>query len=91
MLANLDVFFGQMYEPLGAHRPDLAAVRKAATRVVVGVGTTSAGQVAHRAALAVADALGEPPVPFPGDHAGFGTDPHGGAEVLLRLLSRHED
>jgi pimeloyl-ACP methyl ester carboxylesterase len=87
MMANLDVFFGQMYGPLGEFHADLDAVRAAATRVEIGVGTTSKGEVAHRAAVAVAGKLGREPVEFPGDHAGFGADPHGTADVLRRLLS----
>jgi pimeloyl-ACP methyl ester carboxylesterase len=87
MMANLDVFFGQMYGPLGDFRADLDAVRAAATRVEIGVGTTSKGEVAHRAAVALAERLGRRPVEFPGGHAGFGTDPQGTADVLRRLLS----
>lgn len=87
MMANLDVFFGQMYGPLGEFHADLDAVRAAATRVEIGVGTTSKGEVASRAAVAVAGQLGREPVEFPGGHAGFGADPHGTADVLRRLLS----
>lgn len=86
-LANLEVFFGQMYGPIGDFHADLDAVRAAATRVEVGVGTTSKGDVAYRAAVALAAELGKEPVEFPGDHAGFGTDPQGSADVLRRLLS----
>lgn len=87
MMANLDVFFGRMYGPLGDFHADLDAVRAAATRVEIGVGTTSTGEVAHRAALALAERLGRHPVEFPGDHAGFGTDPQGTANVLRHLLN----
>jgi pimeloyl-ACP methyl ester carboxylesterase len=55
--------------------PDLDAVRAAPTRVVVGVGEESGGpedgEIAGRAAHAVAAALGVPPVVFPGGHNGF--------------------
>jgi len=87
VMANLDVFFGQMYGPLGDFHADLDSVRAAATRVEVGVGTTSRGEIAYRAAVAVAGRLGQEPVEFPGDHAGFGADPRASADVLLRLLS----
>lgn len=87
VMARLDVFFGQMYGPLGDFHADLDAVRAAATRVEVGVGTTSKGEVAYRAAIAVAERLGTAPVEFPGDHAGFGVDPQGSAAVLHRLLN----
>ncbi|WP_210504410.1 alpha/beta fold hydrolase [Nocardioides xinjiangensis] len=55
--------------------PDLDAVRAASTRVVVGVGEESGGpadgEVAGRSAYAVARALGQEPVVFPGGHNGF--------------------
>lgn len=55
--------------------PDLAAVRDASTRVVVGVGEESGGpedgEIAGRAAHAVAAALGQEAVVFPGGHNGF--------------------
>ncbi|MBC2933691.1 alpha/beta fold hydrolase [Nocardioides sp. zg-1228] len=55
--------------------PDLDAVRAAPTRVVVGVGEESGGpddgEIAGRAAHAVARALGQEPVVFPGGHNGF--------------------
>lgn len=86
-MANLDVFFGQMYAPIGEFHADLDAVLAATTRIEVGVGTTSKGEVAHRASVALAAALGRAPVEFPGDHAGFGTDPRASADVLRRLLS----
>jgi pimeloyl-ACP methyl ester carboxylesterase len=57
------------------HTPDLGAVRAASTRVVIGVGEESGGpddgEVAGRAAHAVARALGQEPVVFPGGHNGF--------------------
>ncbi len=55
--------------------PDLAAVRAASTRVLVGVGEESGGpedgEIAGRSAYAVAEALGQDPVVFPGGHNGF--------------------
>lgn len=55
--------------------PDLEAVRAASTRVVVGVGEDSGGledgEIAGRAAHAVAAALGQQAVVFPGGHNGF--------------------
>ena len=55
--------------------PDLEAVRSAPTRVVVAVGEESGGpgdgEIAGRSAYAVADALGQDAVVFPGGHQGF--------------------
>jgi hypothetical protein len=50
---------------------DFDALRAAPTRIVVAAGVESAGQLAHRGALAVAERLGTEPVIFPSDHAGF--------------------
>lgn len=54
-----------------AYRPDLAALRTGPTRVVVAAGTQSEGLLTWRTSTALAEALGEPLVVFPGDHGGF--------------------
>lgn len=55
--------------------PDLDAVRNASTTVILGVGEESGGpddgEIAGRSAYAVAEALGQEPVVFPGGHNGF--------------------
>jgi pimeloyl-ACP methyl ester carboxylesterase len=53
------------------HQHDFDALRATSTRVVIAVGAGSEGELAHRAAVAVADRLGTAPVRFPGDHGGF--------------------
>jgi pimeloyl-ACP methyl ester carboxylesterase len=53
------------------YEPDFAALRAASTRIVMGAGAESAGQLAHRGALAAAERLGMEPVIFPSDHGGF--------------------
>jgi pimeloyl-ACP methyl ester carboxylesterase len=50
---------------------DLDALRAAATRVVPVAGVGSAGTLARRAAIALAERLDTPLVGFPGDHGGF--------------------
>jgi len=87
MEANFDVFFGRMYRSIGEYAPDLAALRAASTRIEVGVGTTTAGELANRAAVAFAERLGRSVVDFPGDHNGFMSDPAANALVLRKLLS----
>lgn len=87
MEANFDVFFGRMYRSIGDYEPDFAALRAASTRIEVGVGSTTAGELANRAAIAFAERLGLPTVEFPGDHNGFTTDPEANAVVLRKLLS----
>src|SRR2546430_835677 len=54
-----------------ASRHDFDALRKAPTRIVIGVGAKSGQQLAGRAGAAVAGRLGIAPVTFPGDHGGF--------------------
>lgn len=87
MEANFDVFFGRMYRSIGGYQPDFAALLAASTRIEIGVGSTTAGELANRAAIAVAERLGQPTVEFPGDHNGFMTDPEANAVVLRKLLS----
>jgi pimeloyl-ACP methyl ester carboxylesterase len=50
---------------------DFDALRAAPTRIVIGAGAESEGEMAHRAALAVAERLGTEPVIFPSHHGGF--------------------
>jgi pimeloyl-ACP methyl ester carboxylesterase len=69
--ANLKVFFGPMWRPLAGYAPDLDALRKMPTPLVIGVGTTSEGQFAYRTAMLLAEQLGVRPVVFPGDHGGM--------------------
>jgi pimeloyl-ACP methyl ester carboxylesterase len=56
----------------GTHyEPDVDALRSASTRIVMAAGEESEGQMASRGAFAVAERLGDKPVPFPSDHGGF--------------------
>jgi pimeloyl-ACP methyl ester carboxylesterase len=53
------------------YQPDFDALRAASTRIVVGVGEESEGEMAHRGGEGVAERLGIPPVVFPSGHGGF--------------------
>ena len=53
------------------YEPDIEALRSARTRIVPAVGEESAGQLAHRGGLALAERLGIDAVTFPSDHGGF--------------------
>jgi pimeloyl-ACP methyl ester carboxylesterase len=66
--------------------PDLEALRAAATRIVIGVGEESRGQVCDRTSTALAAALGIEPTTFPGDHTGFADDPGAFAARLREVL-----
>jgi pimeloyl-ACP methyl ester carboxylesterase len=82
---NLDYFLGHGVLPISSYRPEVA--RLGEVRVVVGIGRDSKeGQLAKRAARALANELGTEPVEFPGDHTGFGPHAVAFAEVLERVL-----
>jgi len=66
-----DPLVGHNIITCNAYRHDFDALRKAPTRIVIGVGAKSGQQLAGRAGAAVAGRLGIAPVTFPGDHGGF--------------------
>jgi pimeloyl-ACP methyl ester carboxylesterase len=72
-----DPLMANMVTCNGYHH-DFDALRRGSTRVVIGVGTTSAQQLAGRAGAAVAERLGVAPVTFPGGHDGFSGGEYGG-------------
>jgi len=53
------------------HHHDFDALRAAATRIVIAAGTESEGELANRAAYAVAERLGTDVEVFPSNHGGF--------------------
>jgi pimeloyl-ACP methyl ester carboxylesterase len=69
-------------------RPDVAALRDGVTRVVVGLGEQSTGQICDRTARALAAALGGTPTMFPGGHIGFVEDPPVFASRLREVLAQ---
>ncbi len=73
-----DPLLGQNVVSCTSYEPDFAALRAAPTRIVLGAGVESAGQMAHRGALAVAERLGTELVIFPSDHGGFLGGEYGG-------------
>jgi pimeloyl-ACP methyl ester carboxylesterase len=76
----------RMLRPTTHFLPDIAALRSAGTRVVVGIGEGSAGQVCDRTSRALAAELGIEPTMFPGGHTGFAEDPEGFAVRLRSVL-----
>jgi pimeloyl-ACP methyl ester carboxylesterase len=66
--------------------PDVAALRAATARVVVGIGAASGALLTHRTSTALTERLGTEPVEFPGDHGGFTGQPAEFAEVLRKVL-----
>jgi pimeloyl-ACP methyl ester carboxylesterase len=66
-----DALLGQNLISCTHYEFDFDALRRASTRIVIGVGAESDGELAHRAAIAVAERLGTTPVVFPSGHGGF--------------------
>jgi clorobiocin biosynthesis protein CloN7 len=88
MRATTDTFLAHLLRATTNYRPDIETLRAAPARIVVAVGATSKGQLAHRSAVTLADRLGNPAAEFPGDHAGFVTHPDQCAQVLEQLLTQ---
>jgi len=91
MVRDIEFFLANLLRTVSLWRPDLDALRSSATRIVVGVGATSKGQLANRTALALAAALGTAAVEFPGDHGGFAGEPEPFARVLRGVLTNATD
>jgi clorobiocin biosynthesis protein CloN7 len=87
MRAATEAFLASMIRATTRFQPDLGALRAAPARIVIGVGATSAGQLANRSAVALAGQLGLPAVEFPGDHGGFVGQPEPFARALSRVLT----
>jgi pimeloyl-ACP methyl ester carboxylesterase len=66
-----DPLLGQAIIAVTHYEPDFAALRAAATRILIAAGVDSGGEMAGRAAHAVAERLGSKAVTFPSGHAGF--------------------
>jgi pimeloyl-ACP methyl ester carboxylesterase len=81
-----DFFYANQMRATTGYRPDLRALSEASTRIVVGVGAASAGQLAHRGGLALAEHLGLVPTEFPGDHGGFAGEARAFADKLREVL-----
>jgi len=89
-----DPLLGQNMISCTHYEPDFDALRRASTRIVMAAGSQSAGTMACRGAIAVAERLGTEPVTFPSDHGGFlggeygqRGDPDGFAAKLREVLA----
>jgi clorobiocin biosynthesis protein CloN7 len=74
--------------PTTRYRPDVAALKAASTRVVVGVGRESGKQLPRRTAEALADVLGSSVAEFPGGHGGFLGPNQGGMAAKFATVLR---
>jgi pimeloyl-ACP methyl ester carboxylesterase len=88
MGGNVELFAGRLIPLIGNYEPDVAALQKSTTRIVVGVGDESAPeQMTYRTSHRLAEKLGGQPVPFPGGHGGFGSHPDAFAATLREVLA----
>lgn len=72
-----DVLLGQNLITCTHYEPDLDALRAASTRILPAVGEESAGTMAYRGGVALAEQLGATAVVFPSNHGGFMGDEFG--------------
>jgi pimeloyl-ACP methyl ester carboxylesterase len=68
-------------------QPDLDVLRAGPTRVVVGIGEESGGQLCERTSSALAAGIGVRPTRFPGGHIGFVEQPEAFATSLRATLT----
>jgi pimeloyl-ACP methyl ester carboxylesterase len=66
-----DPLIGQNIISCTNYQHDFDALRSASTRIVMAAGAQSEGEMANRAAVALAERLGTTLVTFPSDHGGF--------------------
>jgi pimeloyl-ACP methyl ester carboxylesterase len=86
-IADGDRFFAHELHGTTRYLPDVAGLRGAGTRVVVGVGADSGELVTYRTSMALAGSIGTSAVEFPGDHGGFLESPVEFSDVLERVLA----
>lgn len=79
-------FFAHLLRPTTRWQPDLARLRAGGARIIVGIGSESAGQVCDLTSRALAAGLRVPPTLFPGDHLGFLADPPAFADRLREVI-----
>jgi len=82
-----DPLLSGVSDAVTAYSPDLEALRRASTRVVLAVGADSADLVTGRTTDALAAALAQTPIVFPGGHGGFHEKPDEFAARLREVLS----
>jgi pimeloyl-ACP methyl ester carboxylesterase len=85
-VADADFQNAHMLRPTTSWHADLTALRSTTTRIVVGIGEESGGQLIERTSKALAAALGIEPTMFPGGHIGFAQNPDGFAPRLRAVL-----
>ena len=74
-LADDHVQHAHMMRPTIDWRPDIAKLKAVSSRIVIGIGEASAGQIYDRTSRALAKQLDIEPTMFPGGHVGFAENP----------------
>lgn len=69
-------------------QPDVSRLSGSGVHIIPAIGEESTGQLCDRTTRALAAALAEPVVLFPGDHTGFVDAPEAFAGQLRRILAR---
>ncbi len=88
--ADQRFWFAHELRPTARWQPDIAALRVGPTRIVVGIGAESAGEICERTSTALAVALGIEPTMFPDGHIGAADDPDGFAPSCALSYARAE-
>ncbi len=83
---NFEYWLAEGMIPLAHYKPDTAALRQGAVRVIIAIGEASAGQPIAAMGQAVAKHLDLVPASFPGDHMGFTTHTAAFAEAMHRAF-----
>lgn len=86
MPGNFELFIAHEIRQIVAYTPDFDALANSTTRIVSAAGENSGQQAARRAAIALAERLGNPVTYLPGAHGGRGLDPQEFAEKLYGAL-----
>ncbi|MFI0410858.1 alpha/beta fold hydrolase [Actinomadura sp. 3N508] len=84
---NTDFFVGYEVPGFGRWVPDVDALRRSPTRIVLVAGEKSAGEPPHQAVHALAERLGTKAETYPGDHGGFGQEAEAFATRLHAVFS----
>jgi pimeloyl-ACP methyl ester carboxylesterase len=80
-------FFDIDMRPTTRYLPDVDALKKSPTRVVIGIGVDSGRLLTYRTSVALCELLGSTLVEFPSDHGGFMEAPTEFADTLRTVLS----
>lgn len=86
-IADADYQYAHMIRPTTRFGPDVATLRSVSSRVLVGIGEESAGQVCDRTSRALCAELGIEPTMFPGGHVGFLEAPEQFSTRLREVLA----